>query len=283
MAPAQADERRFSPTATTSTLDLFLDDLGDERLKGMVGALLPATPGHLGETFDEQHQVALLLGIRQLSSRFQVKLRLDGAQVLPIAWVAALRHIVTLIHSYAQEEGWDEVPLHTPDISYYQHISKSLVDSGVETYRWRRMLLGMGGRICVAGEPDDFAADLCRVLLQCAGFANRRDLDELASTVTQLIGWLDRQDKFNTRLEQLRYNGGYSLPPRHRKWRIYLRRIESSQDGPLPQTAICSNRTIDAGNHKQFPGNAVGRSAIGFASPARLWWPPNRSWSELGP
>jgi hypothetical protein len=215
--------------------DLFLDDLGDERLKGMVGALLLATPGHLGETFHEQHQVALLLGIRQLSSRFQVKLQLDGEQVLPTAWVAALSDIVTLIHSYAQEEDWDEVPLHTPDISYYQHISKSLVDSGVETNRWEAHAARDGGRICVAGEPDDFAADLCRVLLQWAGFANRRDLDELAPTLTQLIGWLDRQDKFNTRLEQLRVQRGLQPASATSQVADIPSSIESSQDGPLPK------------------------------------------------
>ncbi len=215
--------------------DLFLDDLGDERLKGMVGALLLATPGHLGETFHEQHQVALLLGIRQLSSRFQVKLRLDGEQVLPTAWVAALRDIDTLIHSYAQEEDWDEVPLHTPDISYYQHISKSLVDSGVETNRWEAHAARDGGRICVAGEPDDFAADLCRVLLQWAGFANRRDLDELAPTLTQLIGWLDRQDKFNTRLEQLRVQRRLQPASETSQVADIPSSIESSQDGPLPK------------------------------------------------
>ncbi len=53
------------------------------------------------------------------------------------------------------------------------------------------------------GEPDDFAADLCRVLLQWAGLAGRRDLDELAPTLTQLIGWIDRPAKFNAKLAEL--------------------------------------------------------------------------------
>ena len=184
--------------------DLFLDDLGDERLKGMVGKLLLATPGHLGETVEEQLRVASLLGISRLSTRFQVALRLEGEKPLPAAWAGRLGEIVTLVQSYAQEEDGAGAPADPPIVSYYQRISKSLVGNGAKTNAWEVHAARDGARVCLSGEPDDFAAHLCRVLLQWAGLTSRRDLDELAPTLTQLIGWMDRLEKFVPRLEQLR-------------------------------------------------------------------------------
>ncbi len=46
------------------------------------------------------------------------------------------------------------------------------------------------------------------MLLQWSGLANRRDLDELAPALTQLLGWLDREDRFGPRLEELRRQRG---------------------------------------------------------------------------
>jgi len=193
--------------------DLFLDDLGDERLKGMVGPLLLATPGHLGETAEEQHRVAKLLRLRRLSSRFQVRLDLEGEQVLPERWAVALNALITLVQSYAQEEDGNGSGPAPPVVTYYRRIRKSLIGAGAETNRWDVHAARDGVRVCLSGEPDDFAADLCRVLLQWAGLASRRDLDELAPTITQLIGWMDRPEKFGPRLAAVRAQRGLDAGP----------------------------------------------------------------------
>jgi hypothetical protein len=83
----------------------------------------------------------------------------------------------------------------------------------VEAKRWVVTAARDGDRVCLAGDPDDFAADLCRVLLQWAGLAGRRDLDDLAPTITQLIGWMDRPEKFGPRLAQVRAQRGLQPTP----------------------------------------------------------------------
>jgi hypothetical protein len=86
---------------------------------------------------------------------------------------------------------------------YYAQLHKVLIDNGVQTVKWNVYAAGNGDGISLAGDPDDFAADLCRVLLQWAGLDARRDLGEIAPTITQLICWFDRPDKFARRLETL--------------------------------------------------------------------------------
>lgn len=192
---------------------LFLDDLGDERLKGLVGGLLLATAGHLGETREEQYRVADLLGIRRLSSRFAVELVFDDPKLVPESWVGALDGIMDLLSSVAQEDEANSTPPSRPSIAYFGRITKALVEDGVTTSSWNVYAARDGERLCVAGASDDFNADLCRVLLQWAGLASRRDLDELAPTITQLIGWMDRPEKFISRLAAIRLQRGLDQMP----------------------------------------------------------------------
>jgi hypothetical protein len=187
---------------------LFLDDLGDDRLKGVITGLFLATPGHLGENTEEQHRVADLLGVQRLSSRLSIVAEFDHEQPLPAAWATALDEIMDLLASCAQEDDASSTPTTHPSIAYFARITKSLVDAGATTSSWRVYAARESERICIAGDPDDFAADLCRVLLQWAGLANRRDLDELAPVVTQLIGWLNRPEKFVPRLQTVRSQRG---------------------------------------------------------------------------
>ncbi len=183
--------------------NLFLDDLGDDRLKNVIGGLSLATPGHLGETTDEQHRVASLLGVRLLSSRYKVILRPEGVKSLPLVWEAAIGKLMDLLQSYAQEEDGEWEPLSNPEISYHQRIVKAIVVDGEERNAWEVHAARHGELVFLSGDPDDFAADFCRVLLQWAGLANRRDLDELAPTLTQLIGWVDRPNKFSAKLAEV--------------------------------------------------------------------------------
>lgn len=187
---------------------LFLDDLGDERFKGLVSGLLLATPGHLGETRDEQYRIADLLGIQRLSSRFAVTLSFEGAQDVPVSWPERLTLVMDFLCTVAQEDEAGGGPTTRPNIGYFLQISKDLIDDGVTRSSWRVYAARDEDGVCIAGSPDEFNADLCRVLLQWGGLANRRDLDELAPALTQLIGWLDRQDKFGPRLEELRTQRG---------------------------------------------------------------------------
>ncbi|MCX6619911.1 MAG: DUF3883 domain-containing protein [Acidobacteria bacterium] len=193
--------------------NLFLDDLNDDQLKGRLAGFLLATPGHLGETSDEQDRVASLLQLRRLSSRFTVTPDLEDEQALPESWREALAELLSLVQSYAQDEDGAASPFVRPVIAYYQRIHKSLMDKGSETSRWAVRAVRDGARICLAGEPDDFAADFCRVLLQWAGLTNRRDLDELAPTITSLIGWMGRPDKFVPRLAAVRAQRGLTPGP----------------------------------------------------------------------
>jgi hypothetical protein len=198
--------------ASVGTNQLFLDDLGDDRLKGLTGGLLLATPGHLGQTRDEQYRVADLLGIRRISSRFTVSLVFGELKSLPESWNRALESIMDLLYSYAQEDDAANVPTTRPSFEHFGHVKKELLDDGVPIGSWNVYAARDAGRICIAGPPDDFAADLCRVLLQWAGLANRRDLDELAPRLTQLIGWVDRPEKFGPQLQELRARRGL-VPP----------------------------------------------------------------------
>ena len=117
-----------------------------------------------------------------------------------------------LLTSIANEDEANDAPTSRPSIAYFGHITKDLVDTGVTTSSWNVYAARDGERVCIAGAPDDFNADLCRVLLQWAGLANRRDLDELAPIMTQLIGWVDRVDKFGPRLQEVRAQRGFVRP-----------------------------------------------------------------------
>ena len=169
---------------SVKTYQLFLDDLGDDRMKGLVGGLLLATPGHLGENREEQSRVAELLRIRRLSSRFAVSLTFEDDKTVPGSWTGALDRIMDLLSSIAQEDEATNTPTIRPGIAYFGRITKELVDAGVSTSSWNVYAARDGERVCIAGAPDDFNADLCRVLLQWAGLGNRRDLDELAPGLT---------------------------------------------------------------------------------------------------
>jgi hypothetical protein len=184
---------------------LFLNDLGDDRLKGIVDGLQLATPGHLGERPEEQHRVATLLGIQFLSSRFQVNLQRTGERPLPPAWATCLDSILNLLQMYAREgQDADEPTTQTPLVTTYNaQLRKVLIDNGVQTGNWNVYAARDENGIALTGDPDEFAADLCRVLLQWTGQAARRDLEDIAPTITQLIGWFDKPEKFNRRLAAL--------------------------------------------------------------------------------
>ncbi len=187
--------------------NLYLDDLDDDHVKTMRSELILATPGHLGESASDQRRVAALLGVTLLSSRFQVALDAEDEQALPEGWQARLDGIIELLRSYAQEEE-DAPAITKPDVQYYRRIQKVLVEEGAEKTRWDVHAARYEDRICLAGDPDDFAADLCGVLLSWAGLAGRRDLHQLAPTLTQLIGWLGKPKKFTRRLKELRAQRG---------------------------------------------------------------------------
>ena len=145
------------------TYQLFLDDLGDDRMKGLVGGLLLATPGHLGENREEQSRVADSR-IRRLLSRFAVSLTFEDDKTVPGSWTGALDRIMDLLSSIAQEDEATNTPTIRPGIAYFGRITKELVDAGVSTSSWNVYAARDGERVCIAGAPDDFNADLCRVL-----------------------------------------------------------------------------------------------------------------------
>jgi hypothetical protein len=195
---------------------LFLDDLGDDRLKGIVDGLQLATPGHLGETPEDQRRVATLLGIQFLSNRFQVTLETKDKRPLPPRWTTCLEAIFDLLQTYVREEqGNDEPTTRAPLVTtYYAQLRKVLIDNGVQTGNWNVYAARDEHGISLTGDPDDFAADLCLVLLQWAGLDARRDLGDIAPTITQLICWFDRPDKFARRLTTLgTQRGGVTPPP----------------------------------------------------------------------
>jgi hypothetical protein len=190
---------------------LFLDDLGDERLKGLVQNLLLATPGHLGETREERYRISDLLRIKRLSNRFALSLSCEGDQNVPESWADRLTHVMDLLFAVAQEDETQDCLTTRPIISYFLKISRELISDGVTRSSWRVYAARDEDRVCISGAPDEFNADLCRVLLQWSGLGNRRDLDELAPALTQLLGWLNRGDRFGPRLAELRAERGLLL------------------------------------------------------------------------
>lgn len=192
--------------------DLYLDDLGEDRLKGLVGGLLLATPGHLGESPEDQRRVAGLLGVRLLSTRFTLELRPEGERSLPDGWLSSLQSIVDLAYAFGRDENEEVTTPVLPDFRYYARLEKSLLDGGAVTHSWEVRAARDGARVLLSGEPREFMADLCRVVLQWAGLSGRRDLDDLAPTLTQLIGYVGSPG-FAQRLDDVRFERGMTTPP----------------------------------------------------------------------
>jgi hypothetical protein len=192
--------------------DLYLDDLGEDRLKGLVGGLLLATPGHLGESPEDQRRVAGLLGVRLLSTRFTLELRPEGERSLPDGWLSSLQSIVDLAYAFGRDENEEETTPVLPDFRYYARLERSLIDGGAVTHSWEVRAARDGAIVLLSGEPREFMADLCRVVLHWAGLSGRRDLGDLAPTLTQLIGYVGSPG-FAQRLEDVRLERGMTTAP----------------------------------------------------------------------
>jgi hypothetical protein len=188
--------------------DLFLDDLGEDRLKGLLTGLELATPGHFGETPDEQRRVGALLGIRLLSTRFKLVLQPEDTLSLPPDWLGELHAIIELATLFTRDGTEDAPPIALPDTRYYARLRKSLVDDGVVTHSWDAHAARDGDRILLCGEPREFMADLCRVVLQWTGLSGRRDLDDLAPAISQLIVYMGHPNEFSQRLSEVREQRG---------------------------------------------------------------------------
>lgn len=171
--------------------DLFFDDLNNAALEGVLSSIDIATAGHLGDTPAAQVQVANLLGVKPLSSRFDVVVEAGEAQVLPGLWQSRFNAIQDWLRLQLKNDRESEFELDVNAVSqqdfrlsHWGVLRTVVSDSGtriqeneVKAAVWR------DGTIAVSGMPGDFAEELCKVLFNEWRLRLRRDLVELIPRV----------------------------------------------------------------------------------------------------
>ncbi|MBM3746852.1 MAG: hypothetical protein FJW34_13750 [Acidobacteria bacterium] len=191
---------------------VFLDDLEEPRLESYLTDVELATPGHLGETAEEQRQTAELLGLRLLSSRYQVETRPEDEQPSPPEWEARFTRVCEFVERLALEEREDTARKPPLKLLRCGRLLKVLVGPGIQRTEWVVQAAFRGPDVLVAGDPIDFMAELCPLLLAWAGLSGRRDMERLAPQVTQLIGLLDRPEKSEQQVAELHRQKGWAAP-----------------------------------------------------------------------
>lgn len=196
--------------------DLFLDDILEDRFTSGLGGVHLATPGHLGESNEHAVQVAEMIGLNRLSEKYEIELRIEGKEDSPSRMQEGLRSIIR--HMMNKQKRIDQFEEEVADKPYFRDDSASLYEceqlekvvkiDGKPKTGWRVSAAFVDNAFYVCGEPVDFMADLCTLLLRANGLNNRRDLDSLAPEITQLIAYLDVEEELDEQLAVLAGSSG---------------------------------------------------------------------------
>lgn len=213
------DERRHAKVFTNrrrwaSVADpVFLDDLQRSASRSIAGGLEFATAGHLGECAEDQLETADLLGLRRLSARFDLAVEPQGALHLPDSWDRGIRAAWRLLteERIASSDGAIGLPPSAaPVVVRYADIRETVHDRDAQTPVSERSLRACprGDQLCVAGEPEDFAGDLCELLLDRLGGGTER---RIALQIVALLVLLDDESKFSIRVKALHEAWGLAI------------------------------------------------------------------------
>lgn len=197
-----------------SSTDLYFDDFP----RGIRNSLLPttevATSGHLGEGHDQQLATANFLGLKTLSSSYRLGTELVGPLDAPVQWVdglSAVWRFLLEVRASADDDA-ESAPLLLP-IDRYTEITQAIHElaSGTSICERRVYVTTEAERLRIAGEPRDFAVDLCEYLLESLAWPIER---RLSLQVCALLAFLDHPGELAARLATLtrEYNLQPSVP-----------------------------------------------------------------------
>jgi len=190
-------KRQWVPVAGGDML--FLDDLNESGLSDLVPTLEFATPGHFGETLADQVSTAKLLGVSLLSSRFRIELEPRGAQPIPEHWQKGFSAIQNWLRAQVTKTDDDDPepsisPMKFLKLSRWDNLQTVLYDNGGQVQTSHvRAAPWVTGNIAVAGTPDDFGEELCKILFNQWRLGLRRDLVELIPKVAIQLTKIDDQ------------------------------------------------------------------------------------------
>jgi hypothetical protein len=164
---------------------VFLDDLNQPSLHAVVTDLELATPGHLGGDPTEQVATAELLSLKLLSSRFRIEVRPEGPLPIPDHWRAGFNLIQKQLRGRLDSPVGDddepvaEIQVPVLGMTRWRTIRTHIYDMAVEVYSAPSLASIYEGAAAVAGEPRDFAKELCPALCDYWGLRRRHDLPEI--------------------------------------------------------------------------------------------------------
>jgi hypothetical protein len=191
--------------------NVFLDDLGEVLLRSRE-ELIFATPGHFGDTSEQQRRVAEMLGVELLSRKFQIEVQVEGSKSPIESWKNCLSRIYHFLAALSGP-GADGSGCELPALTFFvcDGLKKVIYSGGQKAHSWDVNAACEDNTAFLSGRPIRFMADLTTLLLRKTGLAERQDLDDLAPTVTQLVASLDSPDEFEQLLRNARQK--YRLPP----------------------------------------------------------------------
>lgn len=209
--------------------NVFLDDLGEELLRSRED-LIFATPGHLGDTSEQQLRIAEMLGVKLLSTHFRVEVVVEGSKSPSDSWSACLSGIyafLTELSRFGPASTKFEVP--TPIVFVCDGLTKAVYDHDGKQRSCYVYAACKDNDVLLSGRPIDFLADLTTLLFRKTGLADRQDLADLVPTVAQLVASLDSPGEFELRLQNARKK--YGLPSETNHEREENRRKEEGGEG----------------------------------------------------
>jgi hypothetical protein len=208
------NRRRWASIATDQ---VFFDDLPRGTRRTLMPSLELATAGHLGELVEQQIETADLLGLPRLSSRFRIDIDTLGLLEVPETWTSGILATWQLLLAahVATTEGMADVPsaATAPVVGRYVDIREIVrdLDPSVDGHAVERSLHAFidGDKLCIAGEPADFAGDVCELLLDRLGRGLER---RFTLKVASLLSLLDDPSKLQTRLTLVAQDYGLVFP-----------------------------------------------------------------------
>jgi hypothetical protein len=197
--------RKWQPIRGEATV--YFNDLD-----ASTGPILPksqlATPGHLG---DSQEGVDLLR-IPRLSKKFTVRLKQGEALALPPNWerhFEALRRTLRELALSAAPDNAAPAALAPTALKLVKNIHRNLTENLTGEHKASIELWAVrlhDGSIIISGDPEDFAADLCKLMLEESA-AQDDEAVELSRQVSALLTILG-QSRFNAKHGRLRQRLG---------------------------------------------------------------------------
>lgn len=182
---------------------VYHDDLGRDASLFIPRTQI-ATPGHLGDAGEGVE----LLKLPRLSASYRVHSHDEGSPDVPPAWqprLDALRKTLLELCSTEYGGGNKVRDFAAMTLKRVVRISESIVhiDSGDEQATIEIEARDPeDGVVVVAGEPEDFAGELCRIIIEDSGITGPK-ADDIAKQVSVLLTIID-SPRFEERFQKFR-------------------------------------------------------------------------------